>query len=64
MGGVTPEGERLAAARAELESATNAAMIAAGRMVKAMPKKAVAEQLGVTRSTLDKWLVIVGPTSL
>ena len=62
---MTPEGERLAAARAELEAATNAAMIAAVRMVNGgEQKKVVASRFGITRSTLDKWLVIVGPTNL
>ena len=60
MGGVTPEGERLAAARAELEAATNAAMIAAVRMVNAMPKKAVASRFGITRATLDNWIKVLG----
>ena len=58
---MTPEGERLAAARAELESATNAAMIAAVRMVSAGEQKTVvASRFGVTRSTLDNWIKVLG----
>ena len=58
---MTPEGERLAAARAELESAKNAAMIAAVRMVNGgEQKKVVASRFGVTRSTLDNWIKVLG----
>ena len=61
MGGVTPEGERLAAARAELESATNAAMIAAVRMVNGGEQKTVvASRFGITRTTLDNWIRVLG----
>ena len=65
MGGVTPEGERLAAARTELEAATNAAMIAAVRMVNGgEQKKVVASRFGITRATLDNWIRVLGPTRL
>ena len=58
MTALTPEG---AAARAELESATNAAMIAAVRMVNGgEQKKVVASRFGVTRSTLDNWIKVLG----
>ena len=58
---MTPEGERLAAARAELEAATNAAMIAAVRMVNGGErKKVVASRFGITRSTLDNWIRVLG----
>ena len=62
---MTPEGERLAAARAELESATNAAMIAAVRMVNAgEQKKVVASRFGITRATLDNWIRVLGRVNL
>ena len=58
---MTPEGERLAAARADLEAATNAAMIAAVRRVNGgEQKKVVAARFGVTRATLDNWIRVLG----